>query len=47
MVNNVNVQLARKARGGVAVLNAKLAARPVAIGVDRRLRHSQFAGDLL
>jgi hypothetical protein len=48
MVNgNVNVQLAGQARGGVAVLDAELAAGAVAIGVDGSLRHAEFAGDLL
>jgi hypothetical protein len=52
MVNRVSararhVQLARQARGGVAVLDAQLAPRAVAIGVDRGLRHAQFTGDLL
>jgi hypothetical protein len=41
------VELAGHARGGVAVLDAELAAGAVAIGVDRRLRHAQLAGDLL
>jgi len=31
----------------VAVADAELAAGPVAIGVDRGLRHAQSAGDLL
>jgi len=30
-----------------AVVDAELAARPIAIGVDGGLRHSQLAGDLL
>ena len=51
MVNGVKsfvrVELARQARGGVAVLDAQLAAGAVAIGVDRSLRHAEFAGDLL
>lgn len=34
-------------RSLVAVVDAQLAARTVAVGVDRRLRHSEFAGDLL
>jgi hypothetical protein len=42
-----SVELARHPRGGVAILDAQLAARPVAIGVDRGLRHAEFAGDLL
>ncbi len=29
------------------IADAELLARPVAIGVDRRLRHPEFAGDLL
>jgi transcriptional regulator with XRE-family HTH domain len=48
MVNGVpDVQLARQACGGVAILDAQLAPRAVAIGVDRGLRHAEFAGDLL
>jgi hypothetical protein len=48
MVNRVaDIQLARQARGGVAILDAELAPRAVAIGVDRGLRHAEFAGDLL
>jgi hypothetical protein len=43
----VNVELAGDARRGVAVLDAELAPRAVAIGVHRSLRHAQFAGDLL
>ncbi|MDB5496915.1 MAG: hypothetical protein JWP28_946 [Phenylobacterium sp.] len=43
----VNVELAGELGGGVAVLDAKLAARAVAVGVDRSLGHAEFAGDLL
>jgi hypothetical protein len=43
----VNVELAGEPRGGVAILDAKLAPGPVAIGVDRGLGHAQLAGDLL
>jgi len=43
----VNVELPGQAGGGVAVLDAKLAAGPIAIGVDRGLRHAEFARDLL
>jgi hypothetical protein len=47
MVNgNINVQLPRKARRGIAVLDAQLAAGAVAVGVDRSLRHAELAGDL-
>jgi hypothetical protein len=42
----VNIQLAREAGGGVAVLDPQLAPRAVAIGVHRGLGHPQFAGDL-
>ena len=38
---------AQQARGFVTVGDAELAPRAVAIGVDRGLRHPQFAGDLL
>lgn len=43
----VNVGPAQQARGGVAVVHAQLAARPVAVGVDGGLRHAELAGDLL
>ena len=43
----VNVELTGEAGGAVAILDAELAASAVAIGVDRRLGHAQFAGDLL
>jgi len=43
----VNVELAGEAGGGVAVLDAQLAPRAVAIGVDRGLGHAELAGDLL
>jgi hypothetical protein len=35
------------ASGGIPVADAKLLARAIAIGVDRRLRHPELAGDLL
>lgn len=41
------VAVLEQARGLVAVVDAKLPARAVAIGVDRGLRHPQFARDLL
>ena len=56
MVNGINafaevvgpvLEFPRHARGGVAVLDAQLASRAVAIGVHGSLRHAQFAGDLL
>jgi len=51
MVNGVYpftvLELARQAGGRIAVLDAKLAPRAVAIGVDRCLGHAEFAGDLL
>ena len=43
----VNVELPGEARGGVAVLDAELAARAVAIGIHRGLGHAELAGDLL
>jgi transcriptional regulator with XRE-family HTH domain len=43
----VNVELPRQAGGRVSVLDAKLAAGPIAIGVDRGFRHAEFARDLL
>ena len=43
----VNVALAQEAGGAVAVVDAKLSAGPVAIGVHRGLGHAQLAGDLL
>jgi hypothetical protein len=51
MVNRVraraaDVELAGQAGGGIAILDAELAPRAVAIGVDRGLRHAEFAGDL-
>ena len=50
MVNGNNpcpvFELPRHARSGIAVLDAQLAPRAVAIGVDRRLRHAEFTGDL-
>lgn len=42
----VNVDLPQQARGGVAIVDAQLAARTVAIGVDRGLGHAELAGDL-
>ena len=48
MVNaRIDVELAGEARGGIAVLDAQLAARPVAVGVDGSLGHAELAGDLL
>ena len=48
MVNaTLAVERARQPRRGIAILDAQLAAGPVAIGVDGRLRHPEFAGDLL
>jgi hypothetical protein len=48
MVNRrVSVELAGDTRRGVAILHAQLAAGAVAIGVDRSLRHAEFASDLL
>jgi hypothetical protein len=51
MVNRLpavlDVEAPGEAGGGVAVLDAQLAPGAVTIGVDRRLRHSEFAGDLL
>ena len=43
----VGVERAGQPRGSVAVLDAELAPRPVAVGVDRGLGHAQFARDLL
>jgi len=43
----VNVELAGEPGRGVAILHAQLAAGAVAVGVDRGLRHAEFAGDLL
>jgi len=43
----LDVELARQPCRGVAVLDAQLAPGAVAVGVDRRLGHAQFAGDLL
>jgi hypothetical protein len=43
----VNVELAGEARRGVAVLDAELTPRAVAVGVHRSLGHAKFAGDLL
>jgi hypothetical protein len=41
------VEFAQDAGGLEAVVDAELAARAVAVGVDGRLRHAEFAGDLL
>jgi hypothetical protein len=43
----VNVELTGEPGGGVAILDAELAARAVAIGVDGSLRHTELARDLL
>jgi len=43
----LGVQLPRQPCGGVAILDAQLAARAVAVGVHRCLGHAQLAGDLL
>jgi hypothetical protein len=43
----VNIEPPGEAGGGVAILDAELAAGAVAIGVHRGLGHAQFAGDLL
>jgi hypothetical protein len=43
----VNVKSAGEAGGGVAILDAELAAGAVAVGVHRGLGHAEFAGDLL
>jgi hypothetical protein len=43
----VNVELPGEAGGRVPIVNAELAPRAVAIGVDRGLRHAKLAGDLL
>ena len=43
----VNVEAARQAGGGVAILDTQLAAGAVAIGIHRGLGHAQFASDLL
>jgi hypothetical protein len=43
----VNVELAGQAGGGVAILDAELAAGAVAVGVDRGFRHAELTGDLL
>jgi hypothetical protein len=42
----VNVELAGEAGRGVAILDAELAPRAVAVGVHRSLGHAKFAGDL-
>jgi len=34
------------AGGGVAVADPELAARAIAVGVDRSLRHAELTGDL-
>jgi hypothetical protein len=43
----VNIELASETGGAVAILDAELAPRAVAIGVDRRLGHPKLPGDLL
>lgn len=43
----VNIELPQQAGGLEAVIHAQLAARAVAIGVDRGFRHAEFARDLL
>jgi hypothetical protein len=43
----VNIELAGQAGGGIAIIDAELATRAVAVGVHRGLGHPQFAGDLL
>ena len=43
----VNVGLPQEAGRGVAVVHPQLAARPVAVGVDRGLGHAELSGDLL
>lgn len=43
----VNVELTGEAGGGVAILDAELAAGAIAVGVHRGLRHPELAGDLL
>ena len=48
MVNgDVDIELARETRRGEAILDAKLAPRAIAIGVDGGLRHAELTGDLL
>ena len=42
----VNVELPGEAGRGEAILDAQFAARAVAIGINRGLRHAQLAGDL-
>lgn len=42
-----DVEHAGETGGGVTVLDAQLAPRPVAIGIHRGLGHAEFAGDLL
>lgn len=43
----VNVELPGETCGGVAVFDAELAPRAVAVGVHRGLGHAELAGDLL
>jgi hypothetical protein len=43
----VNIEFAGQTGGGIAIVDAELAARAVAIGVHRGLGHPEFAGDLL
>ena len=48
MVNAaLDVEHAGETGGGVAVLDAQLAPRAIAIGIHRSLGHAEFAGDLL
>jgi hypothetical protein len=43
----VNMETPDQTGGGVTIVDAQLAASPVAVGVDRGLGHAKFAGDLL
>ena len=43
----VNVEFAGDARRRVAIVDAQLAPRAVAVGVHRGLGHAELAGDLL
>ena len=43
----VNIEFAGDARGGIAVVDAELAPRAVAVGVHRGLGHAELTGDLL
>ena len=42
----VNIELPSEAGGAVAILDAELAPSAVAIGIDRRLGHTELTGDL-